>query len=311
MKTTRRKPASHTPTYGDGGEESPEERVGDAQQEQTDRDAGPEARVDDGLREQVAADALGGLVEGARGGGEPAVAGEPDQPVAQVLALDQHEDHEREDRARAAQHLDQGRELPEAGGLGPHHHRDGRVVRAGRGGRVVLEFAGDVGGGGLHATEYPTSAHLPGVRDLGDQVVAIDRHLGREARELHREDPAHSAEAQDEQADHGGHGDRAAQPPLGQPLHDRMHHEGEEDRQGDRNQDSAGEIERRHARADGEHHGDRLQGRRSATIHHSGARSNRCASGGGASAARASRELEVGRPDRRRSERPRRVVSSR
>jgi len=56
---------------------------------------------------------VGRLVERSGHAGEPALAGEPDKPVPYLVLLDQHEDHKHDHEARAAQGLQNPRNLPD------------------------------------------------------------------------------------------------------------------------------------------------------------------------------------------------------
>jgi hypothetical protein len=229
----------------DRGEEAPEQGVRHAQQEQAGRDADAEARVDDGLHQEVVADALAGLVERAGGRGQPSVAGEADDAIPQVLALDQHEDDQDDHRRRAPQAFEQRRELPEAGWLRGDHDRRGLLARAGGAG-VLPQLVGDLGDRALRLLERATAAHAAHLVDLDDQVVAVARDLGGEARELDHEDPEHAAERREQHRHHDRHRQAPPQPHPSQPIHDRIHHEREQHRQRDRHQHRPRQIQRRH-----------------------------------------------------------------
>ena len=64
-------------------------------------------RVDDSLEKKLTSDARCRLVDGLGRHRQLAVAEQTDQPVAQFLALQQHEQHERHHEARRAEGLDQ------------------------------------------------------------------------------------------------------------------------------------------------------------------------------------------------------------
>ena len=67
----------------------------------------PKAGVDDQLHEQESADPLAGVVHRLGHHGEPAVAHQPDQAIAQVLALQQHEHDQYQGQGQAAERLHQ------------------------------------------------------------------------------------------------------------------------------------------------------------------------------------------------------------
>ena len=71
---------------------APEQRVGHADKIETDRDADAVSHIDQELHEQIARDAVARIVHGARGGADAPLADEPDEPAAQIFALEKHED---------------------------------------------------------------------------------------------------------------------------------------------------------------------------------------------------------------------------
>ncbi len=261
------------------GQEAPEQGVGHAEQQEAHRDAQAEARVDDRLHEQVAADAVPGLVQCAGGRGEPLVADEPDESIPKVRLLDQHEDHENEDRRRAAQPLDQGGQLPEAGRLRADHHRGRRPAGRGRRGGVLLQLLGDLGHRALRLLERAAAAHVAHVRDLGDQVVAVTRDAGRELRELRGEDPRHPAERGEQHRHDEAHRQSPPQAQAHEPGDHRVDQEGQQDGERDGDQYGAREVERGDARDQGGCHRERLD--RPRRIRHEPGGSNRCATPGG------------------------------
>ena len=255
----RGQPAAHVGDEAQHrGQEAPEQRVGHSQQQQAHRDAHPEAHVDDRLHEQIAADALRGFVQGAGGGREPPVAHQPDEPVPEVRLLDQHEDHEDEDGRGHAQALQQRGELPEAAPPFADHDRERRGGGArGRSG-ILLELLGDLGHRALGLLDHPAAAHAPDVRDLGDEVVAVAGDAGREQRELRGDAPRHHAERGEQHRDHQAHRQGAPEAETREAGDHGVDEEGQQDREGDRDQDAPRKVERGDAHDQGGHHHERL-----------------------------------------------------
>src|SRR6266496_809666 len=88
---------------------------------------GPVGRIDHGLGDEIAADAFRRLVQGSRHTGEPAVAGEPDEPIPYLVLLDEHEDHEDDNEGCPAQRFKKFRNRPDTSRLRLHH--DGKRLR--------------------------------------------------------------------------------------------------------------------------------------------------------------------------------------
>ncbi len=61
------------------------------------------------LHEQVAGNAVAGIVHGARRGADPALADEPDEPVAQIFALKKHADDQHQHQRGHAERPEQRR----------------------------------------------------------------------------------------------------------------------------------------------------------------------------------------------------------
>ena len=137
----------------DGRQQAPQHGVGHPDEVKADADGDAVGRVHHQLHQQVAADPGGGVVEGLRALLEVARAGELDEAVAQVLPLEQHEDHEDDDKAgggeRSEQRADDGlNDLKRLGlrRLEPDCHG---LLRAG-----ALPMAG-VGSGARQASPRP------------------------------------------------------------------------------------------------------------------------------------------------------------
>ncbi len=89
------------------GQQAPEKGVRDADKVQPDAHGDAEGAVDDELHEQVAADALSGIVEGTGRKRQPATSHHPNQAVPQVLALDEHEQHQHNHQAGTGERFEQ------------------------------------------------------------------------------------------------------------------------------------------------------------------------------------------------------------
>ena len=127
--------------------------IGHADQPQADADRNAVGDVHDQLHQQVAADPLAGVAQRLGRPVQIAGADQPDEPVAQVLPLQQHEHDEDDDDARGRQRLDQ---RSDDGLQQLQRRRVGlRVIRTGTGsgsaalrlerGRVVVLGAGLLG----------------------------------------------------------------------------------------------------------------------------------------------------------------------
>src|SRR4051812_34016052 len=95
----------------DGGEDTPEQGVGHADEEQANADGQAIADVDRELHQQVAADPLGGIADRRRGAVYVAKAEQADHPIAKILTLQQYEDDEHEDNADRRDGLNQGADV--------------------------------------------------------------------------------------------------------------------------------------------------------------------------------------------------------
>ena len=94
---------------------------------QADGDGQAVGAVDDRLGHQIAADAGGGVIEGVGGDVEASFADQADDAVAQVFALQEHEDDKDEHDAGRPERADRGSDvLPERverrRGIGDHAH---------------------------------------------------------------------------------------------------------------------------------------------------------------------------------------------
>src|SRR5262249_3553106 len=123
-------------------QEAPEQGVGHAEEVEPHGQDGRVTGVDEDQHEEVTADALAGLVEGARrggrveravGGGAAAVGEQGDEAVAQGLALGQDGHGQRSDQGGG------GRAIGRGGG------QAGQAVQGGGGGRRGLRLGGHAG----------------------------------------------------------------------------------------------------------------------------------------------------------------------
>jgi len=136
-----------------GGEDPPQDGVGQARDGQAAGDEGAEAGVDGHLEQEVARKPVRCVVQGQDGSVQVRPADEADQAVAQVFAEQQHEDDEDEDQARGADGTQQrghdGFHDDEGGAAGGRGLGDGNgLARGGGGGHLDV-----VGCGAEHAFE--------------------------------------------------------------------------------------------------------------------------------------------------------------
>ena len=80
-------------------QQSPQQRIRNAEHPQPDRNRYGVDDVDDQLHEQIAAHPLACILKRLGSAVKVAVADQPDEAVAQILALEQHEDDDDDDQA--------------------------------------------------------------------------------------------------------------------------------------------------------------------------------------------------------------------
>ena len=90
--------------------------MGESDEVERDADDGPEDDVDGDLEEEVAGDAAAGVAHGLGHAREVAIAGETDEAVAEVFALEEDEEGEDDGEQRGGEGLDDAAELIEASG---------------------------------------------------------------------------------------------------------------------------------------------------------------------------------------------------
>ena len=91
----------------DNREHAPEQRIGHADQPQADADRNAVGDVHEQLHQQVAAHPLRRITQRLRRPVQISAADQPDEAVAQVLSLQQHEHDKHDDDARGRQRFDQ------------------------------------------------------------------------------------------------------------------------------------------------------------------------------------------------------------
>jgi hypothetical protein len=235
----RKEGREHGPDIGDEahqrGERAPEDPPRHADEPEPERHRDAVAHVHDQLHQEVTRDARSRLLH-RLGHAVQVAAQEPDQPSAQIAAVEQGEEGEDEHDAGGGD-PGQGRGQPFDGGadrrIRVRHHLDPR----GRGGIVVpdrvLDLLPDRRDGLQGAIEHARTLHPRAkILDLradgaliGGKLAAQDRHL-RAHEEGQAEDERH-----DRQQDHRDR-DHAGQAAPRQPGHQGA--EGEADQKGDR-----------------------------------------------------------------------------
>ena len=172
------------------------------------------------------------------------VADEADQPIAQVLPFQEHEQDEDDHEAGGAGRRDERAEPAEAAGrVVRHDHRlRRRPPGLGRDPHVLLDRLER----GLKSLDRPAAARAANVADLFADVGAIGDQIGAEAAHLAGDGPGGQAQRGKHQRDNEQHRRRAADAPL-QPYHGRGQHEGQENGETDGHEDGLRPIE------DGDH----------------------------------------------------------
>ncbi len=173
--------------------------------------ATPEAPIDDGLHQQVPGDASRRLVERPRRHGDAAITHQPDQPIAQILPFEQHEDHEHRHHAGGGEDVEQTRQMGQERRRRLDDDRDGLF---GRGfGLGLLHLAHDLGQRALDLLDRAALAQTAHVRHAVPDIGAVLGQLVGEGHELTQEHPSDAArEAQGEEDDDEDRR-RASRPP--------------------------------------------------------------------------------------------------
>ena len=237
----------HGPHIGhethDGRQHAPENGARHANEPQPRRHGQPVGDVDDELHAQVLAYALRGLVQ--RVGGHVQVAAhQAQQPVTQVIAVQQDEDHEQQHDAgrghglgHAAQPLQHARRGLLLGRLDLH------LLHAGRGGAArYLALHGVIGA----QRAVPGTGHV-GVPAQAAQLVAdgvlVGGQIGAELLHLAAQIGTHSRQRRQRHDDHQQRGRHARHAPALEPGDGRIQQKAEQQRQRQRNQQALAEIQ--------------------------------------------------------------------
>ncbi len=210
--------------------------------------------IERSLREEIPAQAPGPVVERVGRALQIVGPGEPDQAIAQILALEQKEDDEDGDEPRSGKRIDQGLQHPldrlhRGGFRRPDLHRDRRTGIVGcralrRGGVLAPDLLIEVLEERRDAVERATGGRGAQRAYLLLDVVLIGRKLLRQQRHLLPDQPTDAGDHEESKADDDHHRGRAGQSPAAQQTHDRSKQERQQDRQRDRQKDRLGEIQR-------------------------------------------------------------------
>ena len=193
-------------------------------------------QIDQRLHQQLPADAGSRLVKRLRRHGQLAVPEQPDQPIAQIPAFEQHEDDHRQHEPGRAQRTDDRTEPREARETGHRRRGDHDGPRPGSFARVRFAKVGpDVFDRLLQLLDRSPLARAAHVRDLRQDVGAVARKVLGQMVHLPRQTPAGETEDREHQRDHREHGWDAADPSL-KPGDRGSQHEREKDGEGDRDE---------------------------------------------------------------------------
>ena len=246
----------------DDREHAPEQRIGHADQPQADADGNAVGDVHDQLHQQIAAHPLGSVAQGLRCPVQIAGAEQPDEAVAQVLPLQQHEHNKDDDDACGCQRLDQGSDdrlqhLQRRGVGLSDLNRDG--IRFGgfrfergvlllfrRRFRRLLNVMPEIAQHLRRALDKAAagSARLQGP-NLLPNIVLIARQAGAELRDLTRDDEPEDEDAQEGEENHGDDRGGSRDSPTAERCDQRREREAEKARQRKRHEHVASEIKRR------------------------------------------------------------------
>ena len=245
----------------DDREHAPEHWIGHTDQPQADADGNADSDVHDQLHQQIPADPLGGVAQGLGCPVQIAGAEEPDEPVAQVLPLQQHEHDEDDDDAGGRQRLDQrsddGLQQLQRRGVGlPDLNRDRLwldgfrlerrcvFLRRRRLGRL-LDVLPEVAQHLPRALDKAAAgcARLQGTDLLAD-IVLIPRQAGPKFGDLPGDDEPEDEDAQESKDHHGEHRGGSRHAPTAERGDQRCEREAEKSCQRERHEHVAPEIER-------------------------------------------------------------------
>ncbi len=144
-----------------------------------------------------------------------AVPEQPNQPVAEIPALEQHEDHRHQHQPSRSHRTQDGTEPRETRVVAVVIRRDDDRARRGAPGRIRRsEISLDVFDRLLQLLDRAASAGPAHVADLGADVLAVRGKIPGQMVDLARNHPARDAEHGEHQRDHDQHGRNAANPSL-------------------------------------------------------------------------------------------------
>ncbi len=221
-----------------------------------DADEGSVDDVDGDLEKEVAGDATAGVAHGLGHAGEVAVAGEMDEAVAEVFALEEDEECEDDGEERGGEGLDDTAELIEAsGGAAYFADLDGAVGagadglgfglgggRDGSGGVGDAEFVADSLDFVLRATVGGVAGAVEGLHFLGD-VAAVGGQVVGDGDQLGEEGPGGNHQESGEGEDYAEGGDGTGEAKAFEQGDDRGEKEGEEDGESQGEQEDFGEVQ--------------------------------------------------------------------
>jgi len=242
----------------EAGKRSEENGVGQPDEVERSSDDRAEGEVDSELKKEVAGDALGGVAHGLRHESEVAIAGEPDEAVAKVLALEEYEKSEDDGKECGGEGRDDSAELVETacgaadfadlkgmfrgGAYGLFLNFFWRLEGGGCGGVDDAEFVADLFEFGLNAADGGVAGAVEGV-ELEGYVLAVGGEVVGNGDELGEDGPCGDEEerGESEDDDEGGGGARETK-----TLFEKSHHwskkEGEEDGDAEGEEENLGEI---------------------------------------------------------------------
>ena len=245
------------------GQDAPEHRVGNADDQQADADDDGEGGVDAELGEEIAAEAAAAVIDGDRGAVEVVGAEQADEAVAQVLALEQGEDGDDEDDADRGERgeyrgevgfgdLERGCAGGSRGGRGRRGWR-ARGRGAGGCGRAGGRGLGRVVADPVGKARDPADSVALDAGDLGFDGGGVFRQVRGEVGDLGADDGADGEDDAEGEHDAEDDGQHLAQVQPAQEADERRQHKGQQQRQGDGDKDLAAEVKRGHDGHEQEH----------------------------------------------------------
>lgn len=226
----------------DEAEGAPEAGAGDVEEPESESEGGAEAGVDGELEEDVAGDAVAGVIHGFGGGLEFLLAHKAEEAVAQVLAVNEHEEGEDDDEAGGAEGSEGGADPGADGPEGAAAGNDFDLKRGdGAGLARVVDLAAEVFEGGEEVSE--AAGFALDELDFVADVLRVGAHAADDVEELGEDEPAHDGEqgAGEDDDDAGGGG--AGDSPGFEAFDDGAEEEGEEQGEGEGDEEFAGDVE--------------------------------------------------------------------